>query len=172
MKKTIIILLTVTTLPSMADENISAIKPITLVAVKNDSEQYISICNVADNKCGIETKIWQEKGLNDVFYLTNSSLEPVEAALNFDIHEWWHPTAANYFSRISKDQLVGELESAGQSGKARDAEKMKRKDTAEFAESVLEGSGWIPVCMTRIEPQPGIEAIENTTDYPSSADAA
>ncbi|MEA9392672.1 ParB/RepB/Spo0J family partition protein [Acerihabitans sp. TG2] len=100
------------------------------------------------------------------------SLEPVEAALNFDIHEWWHPTAANYFSRISKDQLVGELESAGQSGKARDAEKMKRKDAAEFAESVLEGSGWIPVCMTRIEPQPGIEAVENTTDYPSSADAA
>ncbi|MEA9390989.1 hypothetical protein SJI19_10600 [Acerihabitans sp. TG2] len=82
MKKTIILLLTVTTLPSMANENISAIKSIALVAVKKDSTQYVRICNAADNKCGIETKIWQDKGLNDVFYLTNSSLELIKIKNN------------------------------------------------------------------------------------------
>ncbi|MFT2798936.1 ParB/RepB/Spo0J family partition protein [Serratia sp. N21D137] len=78
-------------------------------------------------------------------------LEPLEKALNFQIGEWWKPTSANYFSRIGKDQIVDALDSAGRTGNARDAEKMKRKEAAEFAESILKDTGWLPVCMAPID---------------------
>lgn len=78
-------------------------------------------------------------------------LAPLEKALEFQISEWWKPTAANYFSRISKDQVVDALKSAGRTGNANDAEKMKRKDAAEFAESVLQDTDWLPLCMAPVE---------------------
>lgn len=80
-----------------------------------------------------------------------SQLEPVEAALDFDIHAWWQPTTANYFSRINKTQIIDALDDAGLPDKAREAEKMKRKDAATFAESLLKDSGWVPTCMANSE---------------------
>lgn len=78
MKKIAILLLTIAASPSMANENISAIKPIAFVALKKDSEQYAGVCKATENKCGTETKVWKVKGLDDVFYLTEPSLELIK----------------------------------------------------------------------------------------------
>ncbi|CAK6500363.1 ParB/RepB/Spo0J family partition protein [Serratia marcescens] len=94
-----------------------------------------------------------------------TKLDSVEKALDFQIGEWWKPTCDNYFSRIGKDQIVDALNSAGESGKAKDAEGMKRKEAAEFAAAVLSETGWLPSCMA---PQPQAES-ENRADATASA---
>lgn len=81
-----------------------------------------------------------------------TKLARVEKALNFQIGDWWKPTSANYFSRIAKDQIVDALNRAGRAGNACDAESMKRKEAAEFAEAVLKETHWLPVCMSPAEP--------------------
>lgn len=98
-------------------------------------------------------------------------LEPLEKALNFQIGEWWKPTSANYFSRIGKDQIVDALDSAGRTGNARDAEKMKRKDAAEFAESILADTGWLPVCMAPVEQAQTNDELTGDTDTGTETDA-
>ncbi|MCW6015927.1 ParB N-terminal domain-containing protein [Serratia marcescens] len=94
-----------------------------------------------------------------------TKLDSVEKALDFQIGEWWKPTCDNYFSRIGKDQIVDALNSAGESGKAKDAEGMKRKEAAEFAAAVLSETGWLPSCMAL---QPQAES-ENRADATASA---
>ncbi|BEM85496.1 nuclease (plasmid) [Serratia marcescens] len=86
-----------------------------------------------------------------------SRLDRIEQALNFQIGDWWKPTAANFFSRIGKEQIVDALNSAGESGKA--------KDAAEFAAAVLSETGWLPSCMA---PHPQVE-LENSADATASA---
>lgn len=98
-----------------------------------------------------------------------NALAPLETALDFQIGEWWKPTSANYFSRIGKDQIVDALNSAGRTGNARDAEGMKRKEAAEFAESVLKGVNWLPSCMATAEAVPQAEP-ESTGDADTSTD--
>ncbi|HGM5003709.1 TPA: ParB/RepB/Spo0J family partition protein [Serratia marcescens] len=97
-----------------------------------------------------------------------SRLDRIEQALNFQISDWWKPTAANFFSRIGKEQIVDALNSAGESGKAKDAEGMKRKDAAEFAAAVLSETGWLPSCMA---PQPQAESENRGDAAASSANA-
>ena len=91
-----------------------------------------------------------------------TKLARVEKALNFQIGDWWKPTSANYFSRIAKDQIVDALNSAGRAGNASDAEGMKRKEAAEFAEAVLKETHWLPVCMSPVEPSQ--TELESTGD--------
>jgi ParB family chromosome partitioning protein len=82
-----------------------------------------------------------------------NKLAPLEKALDFQIGDWWKPTAANYFSRIGKDQIIDALNSAGHTGNASDAEGMKRKEAAEFAEAMLKDTNWLPNCMAPKEQQ-------------------
>ncbi|CAI2534972.1 plasmid partitioning protein [Serratia ficaria] len=98
-----------------------------------------------------------------------SRLTRIEQALNFQIGDWWKPTAANFFSRIAKEQIVDALNSAGESGKAKDAEGMKRKDAAEFAEAVLIDTDWLPSCMASTKPQAEPESTANTAADDSAA---
>ncbi|WP_084886435.1 hypothetical protein [Pantoea septica] len=67
--------------------------------------------------------------------------------MDFDLAEWWQPTAKGFFKRMSKDQIVGALTDAGKTGNASDAEKMKKGDAAEFAEQALKDSRWVPEWM-------------------------
>lgn len=97
-----------------------------------------------------------------------TKLDSVEKALDFQIGEWWKPTSENYFSRIGKDQIVDALNSAGESGKAKDAEGMKRKEAAEFAAAVLSETGWLPSCMA---PLPQAETENRANATASSANA-
>ncbi|QJU41805.1 ParB/RepB/Spo0J family partition protein [Serratia marcescens] len=105
-----------------------------------------------------------------------SRLGRIEQALNFQIGEWWKPTSENYFSRIGKDQIVDALNSAGESGKAKDAEGMKRKEAAEFAAAVLSETDWLPSCMapqSQAEPENrGSDAANSETNDTDADDCA
>ena len=74
-------------------------------------------------------------------------LEPVEALLNFTLRDWWLPTKANFFGRISKEQIADSLSKAGLDGASRDALKMKKVDAAELAEEKILLTSWVPDCL-------------------------
>ncbi|MEX0446594.1 ParB/RepB/Spo0J family partition protein [Xenorhabdus sp. SGI246] len=75
-----------------------------------------------------------------------SSLEPIEALIEFDLSQWWQPTQANFFGRISKDQIIDCLIDGGFTGAAIDAGKMKKGDAAELAEDLFKNKHWLPDC--------------------------
>ncbi|MEY0665686.1 ParC, partial [Providencia rettgeri] len=74
------------------------------------------------------------------------ALRPIEQAIAFDFRQWWQPTKANFFGRISKDQISDCLAEAGASDKALEAVKMKKGDAAELAENTLRDTHWLPSC--------------------------
>ncbi|EMH0064550.1 ParB/RepB/Spo0J family partition protein [Providencia rettgeri] len=74
------------------------------------------------------------------------ALRPIEQAIAFDFRQWWQPTKANFFGRISKDQIVDCLDDAGVKGKALEVVKMKKGDAAELAENTLRDTHWLPSC--------------------------
>ncbi len=74
------------------------------------------------------------------------ALRPIEQVIAFDFRQWWQPTKANFFGRISKDQISDCLAEAGASDKALEAVKMKKGDAAELAENTLKESHWLPSC--------------------------
>ncbi len=98
-----------------------------------------------------------------------SKLEPVEQLIGFTLRDHWKPTAKNYFGRIGKDQIVDALNAAGQTGAATDASKMKKGDAADFAESALSQTRWVPTCMI---PEPTGADTTAAADYESTSDAS
>ncbi|PQL26234.1 chromosome partitioning protein ParB [Pantoea ananatis] len=76
-----------------------------------------------------------------------SNLDALELAMGFDLADWWQPTAEGFFKRISKEQIAGVLTEVGKTGNASDAEKMKKGDAADFAESAMKNSRWVPSWM-------------------------
>ncbi len=98
----------------------------------------------------------------------NSPLETLETALDIDLYDWWQPTAANYFSNISKDQISEAVHQAGFSGRSRDLLKLKKGDAATLAEETLASTRWVPDWMTR----PLAEKAEDTTDTATLTDHA
>jgi len=73
-----------------------------------------------------------------------SDLDGVEMALGFQLRDWWQPTAANFLSLLSKNQIVDALTEAGLSGAATDAARMKKSDAAVLAETMLSKVRWVP----------------------------
>jgi len=64
-------------------------------------------------------------------------------ALHLDIAAWFTPTAANYFSRVSKAGILAALQEAkGATAPAWEA--MKKADLAALAERQIDGTGWLP----------------------------
>ncbi|HHR6225308.1 TPA: ParB/RepB/Spo0J family partition protein [Providencia alcalifaciens] len=78
------------------------------------------------------------------------ALRPIEQAIAFDFRQWWQPTKANFFGRISKEQISDCLVDAGASDKALEAVKMKKGDAAELAESTLKDTHWLPSCFHNV----------------------
>lgn len=74
------------------------------------------------------------------------ALRPIEQAIAFYFRQWWQPTKANFFGRISKDQISDCLAEAGASDKALESVKMKKGDAAELAENSLKDTHWLPSC--------------------------
>ncbi|UZB34978.1 ParB/RepB/Spo0J family partition protein [Erwinia amylovora] len=87
-----------------------------------------------------------------------SSLDALESVMGFSLYDWWQPTAENYFSRIGKAQICAAMSGAGLTGKASDAEKMKKGDAAVLAAEELAASSWLPAWM-----KPAADASEETT---------
>ena len=64
-------------------------------------------------------------------------------ALMLDMAAWFTPTAANYFGKVSKAQIIADLrEIKGDIAPAWSA--MKKVDLAALAERETEGTGWLP----------------------------
>lgn len=83
----------------------------------------------------------------DMGHTSRSPLDVLETALDFHMRDWWQPTKANFFEHLKKPQIIDALNEAGQTGAARDADKMKKGDAAELAENKMEGNRWVPVWM-------------------------
>ncbi|QEM94278.1 hypothetical protein FEI17_26955 (plasmid) [Kosakonia radicincitans] len=81
-----------------------------------------------------------------------SRLDNLEAAMDFDLRDWWQPDAENYFGRISKDQIGDALAEAGCEDRAREALKLKKTEAALLAEKTVAENRWVPGWMKRPEP--------------------
>jgi ParB family chromosome partitioning protein len=64
-------------------------------------------------------------------------------ALNLDMNKWFKPTAENYFSKVSKAQILEALQEANVSIAPGWAD-MKKADLAALAERQIANTGWLP----------------------------
>ncbi|CND13940.1 putative DNA-binding protein [Yersinia intermedia] len=78
---------------------------------------------------------------------SKSPLDKLEVALGFHLRDWWQPGSDNFFSHMKKPQIVAALNEAGLTGAASDAEKMKKGDAADLAETMMARTRWLPVWM-------------------------
>lgn len=69
------------------------------------------------------------------------------SALSLDMKAWFTPTAANYFSRIAKPQILDALREAKGTPPAPAWEKLKKPDLAVLAERETSGTGWLPALL-------------------------
>jgi ParB family chromosome partitioning protein len=67
------------------------------------------------------------------------------SALGLDMKTWFTPTAGNYFSRISKLQILEALHEAKGTPPAPAWEKLKKAELAAVAERETSGTGWLPL---------------------------
>lgn len=101
--------------------------------------------------------------LNDKDGKAGKDLEPVETLLNFTLRDWWLPTKANFFGRISKEQIADSLSQAGLDGASRDALKMKKVDAAELAEEKILLTSWVPDCLLSVSNSPELAESDAVT---------
>jgi ParB family transcriptional regulator, chromosome partitioning protein len=73
-----------------------------------------------------------------------AAADALARALTFDMADWWQPTAANYFTRIKKDQILQAIqEVTGAPAKER-LRTLKKQDLAAEAEKSVNGTRWLP----------------------------
>jgi ParB family chromosome partitioning protein len=105
---------------------------------ESDVSALLGFC-VAFGVCGIQERL---------YHVTDSSpLEDLETALNFDLRDWWQPTAAGYFCKLSKDQIFDTLNKIGMNDVADEASKLRKGEAAELAENAVRETRWVPEWM-------------------------
>jgi ParB family chromosome partitioning protein len=65
-------------------------------------------------------------------------------ALKMDMGQWFAPTAANFFGRISKQAMLDSIAEAKGTPSAPAWEKMKKAELAALAARQIAGTGWLP----------------------------
>ena len=115
-----------------------------------ENEQQMAFCTA----CSIDGV----QGKDEFGRKHQSSLDGVENAIQFDLRDWWKPTADNLFSHMKLPHIVQALSQAGLAGAAQDAAKMKKKDAAEHAEHFLSKIRWVPEWMTSADNQKQLAA--------------
>jgi ParB family chromosome partitioning protein len=65
-------------------------------------------------------------------------------ALNLDMTAWFTPDAANYFSRVSRTQVISDLTEATGRPAKRSWDKLKKSELSILAEREIAGKGWLP----------------------------
>jgi ParB family chromosome partitioning protein len=70
--------------------------------------------------------------------------DKLAAAVGLDMKAWFTPDAPNYFSRISKPQILDAIREAKGQPPAPAWEKLKKAELAQEAERQLTGTGWMP----------------------------
>ncbi len=73
-----------------------------------------------------------------------SHVRALASALKLDMTAWFMPDAANYFSRVSKGQILDALKEGRNQPPAPAWEKLKKGELAALAERELSGKGWLP----------------------------
>jgi ParB family chromosome partitioning protein len=58
--------------------------------------------------------------------------------------KWWQPTAANYFGRIRKDQILQAIQEATGAPVKERLRTLKKQDLAAEAEKSVNGTRWLP----------------------------
>lgn len=111
---------------------------------------YCTACSVD----GVQTR--------DMGHTSRSPLDTLETALDFHMRDWWQPTKANFFDHLKKPQIIDALNEAGQTGAARDADKMKKGDAAELAESKMGSNRWVPAWMCTPDAQKPTSDAKNS----------
>lgn len=71
------------------------------------------------------------------------------STLSLDMQTWFTPTAENYFSRISKPQILEALREAKGTAPAPAWEKLKKSELAAVAAREIEGKNWLPEPLRR-----------------------
>ena len=66
------------------------------------------------------------------------------AALRLDMADYWQPTAAGYFSRVSKEQTLAAIEDACGASAKGGYVTLKKTALADAAETKLKGLRWLP----------------------------
>lgn len=64
--------------------------------------------------------------------------------LKLDMAQWYRPTAAGYFSKVSKAVILADLEAARQAPVAPAWAKLPKKGLAALAEREVAPTGWLP----------------------------
>jgi ParB family transcriptional regulator, chromosome partitioning protein len=65
-------------------------------------------------------------------------------ALELDMSNWWQASAANYFGRVKKDQIVQAIQEATKAPVDERVKALKKKDLAVEAEKAIAGTRWLP----------------------------
>lgn len=95
--------------------------------------------------CSVEGVQTRENGRT-----SRSRLDALETAIGFHMRDWWSPEKANFFTHLTKPQIVSALSEAGLSGAASDAGKMNKGDAAELAETMMANNRWVPDWMCSV----------------------
>ena len=86
--------------------------------------------------------------------------------MNFDLREWWTPTAESYFRKLNKKQLSATLAEMGNETAAREVPDMKKDTAAARAEREAAALNWLPDWMVRRE---GVTATAENASAPAGA---
>jgi ParB family transcriptional regulator, chromosome partitioning protein len=65
-------------------------------------------------------------------------------ALELNMANWWQASAANYFGRVKKDQIVQAIQEATKAPVDERVKALKKKDLAVEAEKAIAGTRWLP----------------------------
>jgi ParB family chromosome partitioning protein len=70
--------------------------------------------------------------------------DALATALAFDMSAWFTPTAGNFFSRVSRTEILSALAAAKGAPAKRSWDKLKKSELAILAEREIAGTGWLP----------------------------
>lgn len=90
--------------------------------------------------------------------------------LSLDMTAVWSPTAASYFSRVSKARMLEAVTEARDPAEAERIAGFRKTDMAEAAERLVEGKGWLPILLRT--PPAEADTVSGPDDASASEDEA
>lgn len=96
--------------------------------------------------------------------------EVLATALSLDMTAVWSPTAASYFSRVSKARMLEAVTEARDAAEAERIAGFRKMDMAEAAERLVEGTGWLPILLRTAPAEP--DTVSEPNDASASEDEA
>jgi ParB family transcriptional regulator, chromosome partitioning protein len=85
--------------------------------------------------------------------------DPLAQALRLDMTRYWQPSAAGYFSRVSKDRILDAVREGKSDQAAQNIANLKKQGMAENAERLLAGTGWLPAVLRTAAPPAAAETL-------------